>query len=130
MTITYLDHPADDLAHQQLLTVAHPDWSDHHKSRVLTAFAASSFAATAWDNKTLVGTIRVFSDNVGFAMIADLLVHPKYRRQGIGGQLLKMAQQVFATYYLYADFQDETLSNFYTTAGFSEHTVFRQIPKR
>ncbi len=40
------------------------------------------------------------TDGVGFGLIADLLVHPDFRHQGIGTTLLKMAVVRHPEFYL------------------------------
>ncbi|MGK5095002.1 GNAT family N-acetyltransferase, partial [Deltaproteobacteria bacterium TL4] len=59
-----------------------------------------------------------------------LLVHPNWRRHGIGGTLVKMCQSRFSGCYLYADPAEENkdeLKEFYLKLGFKEREVFRKI---
>ena len=46
---------------------------------------------TAWDGETLVGCVRVLTDGYFFSTVAEILVLPAYRRQGIGRALMELA---------------------------------------
>ena len=43
---------------------------------------------SAWHNDHLVGLSRGISDKVRFAQVVGVLVHPDYRRRGIGKELV------------------------------------------
>jgi GNAT superfamily N-acetyltransferase len=45
----------------------------------------------AWDGDKLVGSVRVLTDGYFFSMVAEVMVDPGYRRQGIGRELLRRA---------------------------------------
>ena len=47
---------------------------------------------TAYDNKKLVGCLRILSDGYYFGTITELLVLPEYQQQGIGSKLLQLAK--------------------------------------
>lgn len=47
---------------------------------------------TAYDNKMLVGCLRILSDGYYFGTITELLVLPQYQKQGIGSKLLQLAK--------------------------------------
>jgi len=47
---------------------------------------------TAYDGKTLVGCLRILSDDYFFGTITELLVLPQYQRLGIGSKLLQLAK--------------------------------------
>src|SRR5579863_3575989 len=53
------------------------------------AVAASDLVITAWDGATMVGCVRVLSDFVFRAVLCDVIVHPRYRGQGIGTLLVE-----------------------------------------
>lgn len=54
--------------------------------------AGSLYLACARDaSGQLVGLVRAVGDGVSISYIQDLLVHPRYQRQGVGGQLLDAA---------------------------------------
>ena len=115
-------------AHNQLFDAAHPDWTDDHRRRVRQAFAGSTWAAAAYCDGQLIATIRVITDQVSFGLIADLLVHPDFRHQGLATTLLKMAAVAHPDYYLYADPQSADLAPLYQAAGFTDRSVWRHRP--
>src|SRR6476646_2238082 len=43
---------------------------------------------SAYHQNRLIGFGRVVSDGVLYAMIYDVIVHPEYRRQGVGSEVL------------------------------------------
>lgn len=47
---------------------------------------------TAYDNKVLVGCLRILSDGYYFGTITELLVDPDYQKQGIGSKLIQLAK--------------------------------------
>ena len=76
-----------------------PDWvrlykvSDYHRwwteRHAQTALDYAYLVATAWDEGAIVGTLTVWSDGMNFAWLDDLVVHPDYRRRGIGTSLVR-----------------------------------------
>jgi len=55
---------------------------------VETAITNSSFAVSAYYSGQLVGFARAVSDKVMYATIYDVVVHPKYKKKGIGTTLV------------------------------------------
>lgn len=55
-------------------------------------FLNSYAVASAYDKETgkLIGFFRALSDGVGDAYMVDLIVHPSYRKKGIGKALVKL----------------------------------------
>ena len=47
---------------------------------------------TAYENKVLVGCLRILSDGYYFGTITELLVLPEYQKQGVGSKLLQLAK--------------------------------------
>jgi GNAT superfamily N-acetyltransferase len=45
----------------------------------------------AWYETTLIGIVRVLSDGRRHAAVAEVLVHPDYRRLGVGRELMRRA---------------------------------------
>ena len=48
---------------------------------------------TAYDNKKLVGCLRILSDGYYFGTITELLVLPEYQKKGVGSKLLQLAKE-------------------------------------
>ena len=71
------------------------DWTKGVKDKkkhgllISKAYNSSSSVFSAWDDKKIVGIVRVISDNVTHAYIVGLVVDPEYAKQGIGEALLK-----------------------------------------
>ena len=53
------------------------------------AVAGSDVVITAWRGDRLVGCVRVLTDFVFRAVLCDVIVHPSYRRQGLGRLLVE-----------------------------------------
>lgn len=53
------------------------------------AIRNSSYCVSAYDDGKLVGFARALSDGVMYAAVYDVIVHPNYRRQGIGKGLVQ-----------------------------------------
>lgn len=47
---------------------------------------------TAYDDKVLIGCLRILSDGYYFGTITELLVLPEYQKQGVGSRLLQLAK--------------------------------------
>ena len=47
---------------------------------------------TAYDNEVLIGCLRILTDGYFFGTITELLVLPKYQKQGVGSKLLQLAK--------------------------------------
>lgn len=52
---------------------------------------------TAYDNKVLVGCLRILTDGYLFGTITELLVLPEYQGQGIGSKLIQLAKDYTPT---------------------------------
>lgn len=74
----------------------------------------------AYINEQLAGIIRVVGDGKSVVFIQDLLVYPKYQRQGIGTALLKKVLHEYHNVYqihLLTDNTEKTIQ-FYKSLGF------------
>lgn len=78
------------------------------------------YVITAWDKNILVGLIRLIGDGFTILYIQDILVSNKYRRNGIGKNLLLKAMERFKNVrqkVLLTEDTEETRS-FYESLGF------------
>lgn len=70
---------------------------------------------TAYDNKMLIGCLRILTDGYFFGTITELLVLPEYQKQGVGSKLLQLAKENTPTM-LYFGAQPEA-EGFYEKSG-------------
>jgi GNAT superfamily N-acetyltransferase len=120
MRIEAVNHIDGRLLHDLYASVG---WSAYTQDmdRLVTAFENADFVAGAWIDESLVGLIRVLSDDVSIAYIQDILVRPSHQRQGVGRGLLEAALTRYAHVrqkVLLTDDRPEQL-NFYASLGFA-----------
>jgi GNAT superfamily N-acetyltransferase len=60
-----------------------------------TALKGSLFTACLYDGETLVAFGRVVGDGAISFVVNDIMVHPNYRRQGLGDQILNAIDEYF-----------------------------------
>jgi GNAT superfamily N-acetyltransferase len=48
---------------------------------------------SAYDDQSLIGIGRLVSDGALYAFVCDMIVDPKYRKQGIGASILEMLKE-------------------------------------
>lgn len=88
------------------------------------AYSNSLKILGAYENEKLLGIIRVVGDGHSVVFIQDILVYPKYQRQGIGTALL---QQILMEYkhvyqkHLLTENTEKTIQ-FYKSLGFTMDT--------
>jgi ribosomal protein S18 acetylase RimI-like enzyme len=64
-------------------------WKVHPQAAKWDQILSNSAAVvTAWDGEMLIGFVRGISDGIRYAQVLDVLVHPDYRRRGIGKRLI------------------------------------------
>ena len=93
--------------------------SGKYPDRLYRALLNSSTVITAWDNKRLVGLVRVLDDGGMVAYIHYVLVHPDYHKNGIAGTMIKQVKEKYKNY-LYLEVMPEESKNatFYERFGF------------
>lgn len=77
----------------------------------------------AYEEATLVGLVRVLSDDAHILYIQDILVHPDHLRKGIGRALLDHVLEVFGHVrqkVLLTDADSKSAHAFYRSFGFKE----------
>lgn len=77
---------------------------------------------TAYHQEQLVGMVRVLSDNAHDTHLADFVVHPDFRRQGIGKTLLQDVATQFSHTAIYLDGLNTKSIPFFETGGFTVRT--------
>lgn len=60
-----------------------------------TALAGSLFTACLYDGEALVAFGRVVGDGAISFVVNDIMVHPSYRRQGLGDQIMSAIDDYF-----------------------------------
>ena len=96
--------------------------SEERKGDLEKAVHNSSFVVSAWDGETLVGLVRVLSDDVSICYLQDILVHPDYQRRGIGEQMMQACLARYAhvrSKVLMTD-DEQRQRLFYEEAGFRD----------
>lgn len=78
----------------------------------------STFVVSAWDGARLVGLSRVVSDRVYFSTLQQVGVHPDYRRQGLGSELVRRCIERFSTTSFLLTTDEPSNETFYGRFGF------------
>lgn len=89
-TITY----RESLDPAGYLHLAQRVWPGNYAFADIVSALSRTINFGAWDDSTLVGSVRVLTDGYFFATIPEILVDPDYRRQGIGRELMQRAVAV------------------------------------
>lgn len=77
---------------------------EHYTDAILESMIKEcSYFVVAQDTNTLVGYARAFTDHVMVTWIAEILVHPEYRRQGIGTRIMNELLRVTGHTSIYAE---------------------------
>jgi ribosomal protein S18 acetylase RimI-like enzyme len=63
------------------------------KERIQKMFDSSNLIVTAWDKNVLVGVSRSITDWVWSCYLADLAIHPDYKKGGIGKELVRLTKE-------------------------------------
>ena len=89
-----MDYKVDDkeLNASKFISFVHQVWpGDYDMERTKSALS-KTLNITAYDQKELVGCLRILSDGYYFGTITELLVLPQYQKQGVGSKLLQLAK--------------------------------------
>ncbi len=108
--------PIDPLAvHQLYACVA---WWPDRQAPDIAHVLAHDVAVGAWDGDRLVGFTRAVSDQRFRAYIEDVVVHPDYRRFGVGRSLVATVVAALGHIETISLFCDPDLVPFYEHHGF------------
>ena len=81
-----------ELAAAEFLAFVNQIWQGNYEMQKTQAALSRTLNITAYDDKMLVGCLRILSDGYFFGTITELLVLPVYQKQGIGSRLLQLAR--------------------------------------
>lgn len=89
----FIEYTKEDFTTTFTITVTEPykRW-EFDMERTQTALS-KTLNITAYDNEMLVGCLRILTDGYFFGTITELLVLPKYQKQGVGSKLLELAKE-------------------------------------
>lgn len=89
----------------------------------------ADYYVTAFENDSLVGLIRVISDNLSIVFIQDILIHPDFQRNKIGQKLVNMVLSKFQNIRQIVLITDdrEDKNKFYKSLMFNELNDFKCI---
>lgn len=86
-----------ELNASMFITFVNRVWPGDYDVDKTQAALSRTLNITAYDEKELVGCLRILSDGYYFGTITELLVLPKYQKQGIGSRLLTLAKDNIPT---------------------------------
>ena len=86
-----MDYKVDDRELSALVFISFVNqvWKGDYDIEQTKSALSKTLNITAYDNKKLVGCLRILSDGYYFGTITELLVLPEYQQQGIGSRLLR-----------------------------------------
>lgn len=97
------------------------EWSSAKKPNELyNALMNSHSLVTAWDKAKLVGLVNSITDGYLVVYYPHLLVLPKYQKQGIGLNLLKIITQKYQDFHQQILVAESETVEFYQKCGFTK----------
>lgn len=89
-----MDYRVDDkqLKASVFLSFVNQVWPGNYDMERTQNALSKTLNITAYDNKMLVGCLRILSDGYFFGTITELLVLPEYQKKGVGSKLLQLAK--------------------------------------
>lgn len=112
----------NQLSNEELNLLFGASWPKHSETDFSAVLSQSLSWISAYDGDMLVGFVNVAWDGGQHAFILDTTVHPDYRRQGLGTQLVKKAASISkenGVVWLHVDYEVH-LESFYKQCGFRE----------
>ncbi|MEL7287376.1 MAG: GNAT family N-acetyltransferase [Pseudomonadota bacterium] len=95
-------------------------WSSARKPNLLhNALINSHSLVSAWHDKQLVGIANAISDGFLVVYYPHLLVHPDYKRQGIGKELMSRLRKKYSEMHMHILVADSEAVTFYQKCGFT-----------
>jgi N-acetylglutamate synthase-like GNAT family acetyltransferase len=90
----------------------------HDPKRIQSMLENSDLIVTAWDKNKLVGVSRTITDWVWCSYLADLAVHPDYKRSGIGKKLIELTREQIGEQSMLLLLSVPTAMDYYPKVGF------------
>jgi len=75
---------------------------------------------SAWDNKKLVGVVRVLTDKTENGVLFGLVVRKEYQNKGIGTKLIKRCMKEYPKIEWFISTMNPKAKNLYTKLGFKK----------
>ncbi len=86
------------------------------------SFESSQHVALAWDDDRVIGMARLLSDGVCNAYLVDVWTHSRYRRRGIGSQMVELLADRVPGQHI--GLQTDDAEDFYLALGFRPQPAF------
>lgn len=102
---------------EAFIALAQRIWSREYDAGHTGAALRATINIGAWDGDRLVGSVRILSDGYFFSTVAEVMVDPVFRRQGVGKELMKRALEVAPGGVIYLGAQPGQ-ERFFEQAGF------------
>lgn len=90
------------------------------KERIRKMFDNSNLIITAWHNDLLVGVARSITDWVWSCYLSDLAVRDKYKKEGIGRQLINLTKEKVGEQSMVLLLSVPTAMDYYPKVGFEK----------
>lgn len=88
--------------------------------RIKKIFDNSNLVVTAWDADRLVGVCRSITDWGWSCYLADLAVHPDYKKTGIGKRLIELTKEKLGEQSMILLLSVPTAMEYYPKIGFTK----------
>lgn len=86
--------------------------------RITMMYQHSNLIVTAWDGAKLVGVSRSITDWAWSCYLADLAVHPDYKKSGIGKKLIDVTKEKLGEQVMILLLSVPTAMTYYPKVGF------------
>lgn len=112
-----MDYKVNDreLSASMFISFVNQIWKGDYDMEQTKSALSKTLNITAYDNKKLVGCLRILSDGYYFGTITELLVLPQYQKQGVGSKLLQLAKDNTPTMLYFGS--QPTVEQFYEKNG-------------
>lgn len=92
----------------------------HDKERIRKMYENSNLVVTAWHKGRLVGISRSITDWAWSCYLADLAVHPDYKKSGIGKKLIDLTKDKVGEETMVLLLSVPTAMEYYPKVGFEK----------